>query len=980
MSLEEQNLEATLRDLTAKRSSFKGRLTKFKNNLELLSSCKSISPVEISKLSIKLSRFETLFTDFDELQTQIEVFNVECLDAELNIRETIEQDFCFCIATAQQLIDANSTPKKQNNSSHSCHDHDECDGLLGFKLPTIKISNFDGSYYKWLEFKDTFVSLVHDNTRIKDIHKFYYLNSYLEGEAARVISNLEVSDKNYSEAWQLLCERYDNKRQLINNHLKALFSVDSVRETEKSFRFIIDHVTKNLRALHTLGLPTESWDVIVIFLISQKLDPTTSFKWEESRSSLKDIPTLDDFFQFLKNRADVFETIKGKRRDSILPSPKAKKEFTKSFSATSSPSKSKVNLVCPVCKGKHRIYECLTFKNKSPEDRSALVSSLGLCRNCLRRDHNVDQCRLPGGCRICKQRHNSLVHVNASEGEEEAVALETVTMSSTSETEVLLCTALIDILNPSTNEKITVRALLDSGSQSSFLTTAVKQRLGLSSQKIDTKIIGIGDTKLNVFAERCLVRIKSKHSSFNVTISCLILPKLTGQLPKVAFNTKGLNISNFQLADPTFNIPSDIDVILGAELFWCIIGTEQHSLGEHHPILRSSKLGWLIAGPIGPSKKAHKSKPAQETSCNLVSCDSDLSNEITKFWELEKVPTKTSYTEEERHCEKHFLQNTYRCDDGRFCVRIPLRCDKDCLGNSYALAERRFFNLERRFIKQPVLKQLYVEFIKEYADLKHLSVYDKPPSETSFYLPHHPVLKLTSESSKIRVVYDGSAQTTSGFSVNDLQMVGPNIQDSLFNILVRFRQHKYVLSADIEKMYRSIMVDESDRDLQLILWREQESQPLMTLQLNTVTYGLSSSSFLSTRCLWQCGEECGDAATKTVIQNDFYVDDLLTGATTEEELLHIQRSVSDALAAGGFRLRKYRSNSKLVNSGLLQESSSSKGHSCPCRVHLYWILKLADSTDFNGWSRRASTFGSDGPTSMWPNYNSARSGAQGVRL
>ncbi|XP_045783718.1 uncharacterized protein LOC123879876 [Maniola jurtina] len=214
--------------------------------------------------------------------------------------------------------------------------------------------------------------------------------------------------------------------------------------------------------------------------------------------------------------------------------------------------------------------------------------------------------------------------------------------------------------------------------------------------------------------------------------------------------------------------------------------------------------------------------------------------------------------------------------------------------------------------------------MREYADLKHLSVYDKTPSESSFYLPHHPVLKLTSESTKIRVVYDASARTTSGFSVNDLQMVGPNIQDSLFNILVRFRQHKYVLSADIEKMYRSILVDESDRDLQLILWREQESQPLMTLQLNTVTYGFSSSSFLSTRCLWQCGEECGDSATKTVIQNDFYADDLLTGTNTEDELCHRQRSVSDALAAGGFRLRKYRSNSKLVKSSIVQESSSSK--------------------------------------------------------
>ncbi|XP_047987210.1 uncharacterized protein LOC125227062 [Leguminivora glycinivorella] len=135
-------------------------------------------------------------------------------------------------------------------------------------------------------------------------------------------------------------------------------------------------------------------------------------------------------------------------------------------------------------------------------------------------------------------------------------------------------------------------------------------------------------------------------------------------------------------------------------------------------------------------------------------------------------------------------------------------------------------------------------------------------------------------------------------------------------------------------MYRQVLVHESQRDLQLILWRDDESQPLRTLRLNTVTYGFASASFLSTRCIWQIGEECQDPLAKTIIQKDFYVDDLLTGHDDEEQLRFIQKSVSQSLAAGCFPLRKYRSN---LPSILAAEVNNTEGN-----------LMLSSSTDTLG--------------------------------
>ena len=223
---------------------------------------------------------------------------------------SIECDMIRLVALTRDILakysNQNLDQLRRESITYCSHDHQE----IGIKLPQIQIAKFDGAYFRWLDFRDTFVSLVHNNERISKIQKFHYLISYLEGEASRIISNLEVSSANYVTAWSLLCDRYDNKRLLINHHLNSLFSIQPItRETEKSLRFLVDHVTKNLRALSNLGQPTDHWDILIIYMLSSKLDNRTLVKWEELRNSLDDIPTLEIFNKFLIDRADVLEAL-----------------------------------------------------------------------------------------------------------------------------------------------------------------------------------------------------------------------------------------------------------------------------------------------------------------------------------------------------------------------------------------------------------------------------------------------------------------------------------------------------------------------------------------------------------------------------------------------------------------------------------------------------------------------------------------------
>ncbi|XP_038109051.1 uncharacterized protein LOC119766868 [Culex quinquefasciatus] len=149
-------------------------------------------------------------------------------------------------------------------------------------------------------------------------------------------------------------------------------------------------------------------------------------------------------------------------------------------------------------------------------------------------------------------------------------------------------------------------------------------------------------------------------------------------------------------------------------------------------------------------------------------------------------------------------------------------------------------------------------------------------------MPHHAVLRPSSTSTKLRVVFDASAKSSSGTSLNDLLMVGPPVQDSLFAILLRFRLCPYVLSSDLSKMYRQIRIDPDHSSFQRIFWREKPTDPLKVYGLSTVTYGTASAPFLATRTLVQLAEDEQKEFPigAKLLKESFYVDDCLCGFET----------------------------------------------------------------------------------------------------
>lgn len=235
-----------------------------------------------------------------------------------------------------------------------------------------------------------------------------------------------------------------------------------------------------------------------------------------------------------------------------------------------------------------------------------------------------------------------------------------------------------------------------------------------------------------------------------------------------------------------------------------------------------------------------------------------------------------------------YSATTSRNQYGRYIVKLPLRSDPAVIGDSFQEALRRFRQIEKRLQRDVALQTNYNNFMKEYLSLCHMQMVEDITQSKGvrYFLPHHPVFREASTTTKLRVVFDASMKTDGGkgLSLNDILLVGPVVQDDLFSVIIRFRMHSLVFTADIVKMYRKIQVHKENTSLQSILWRSSPHQEIKVYELNTVTYGTAAAPYLATRTLNQIAVDCKDEYpnAENVIK-DFYVDDILSEANTVEE-------------------------------------------------------------------------------------------------
>ncbi|XP_058464504.1 uncharacterized protein LOC131438467 [Malaya genurostris] len=528
------------------------------------------------------------------------------------------------------------------------------------RLPPINVPTFSGERKHWRSFKDIYETTIHNRMDLKDSMKMQYLVSYLEGDARRLVSSFPISDANYREACSTLTNFYDKKKYTVFALVREFVDQSAINTASSSnLRRLVTTSDDVVRQLNALGDEFNTRDPWLIHLLLEKIDKETRSLWAQRIIDMEN-PTFEEFLKFLDDRCDALETC-----TAFSKKPDGGKELAKKQPPMEKKLQSlhtaKAVEKCAKCSSEHPVYQCSEFKKLDIQSKRDLVQKAKLCYNCLRSSHIVKDCSSKSSCRTtdCKKRHHTLLcplvdgsrdkHTEKSETSNNPPEV-TEPVINVHVTQVpkepqqfvpILPTAIVRVQGSDGNLQH-ARALLDSGSEASLISESCANKLGLSRSSGKFLVSGLGQQQAGT--TRGLVRL-ALANRFSDTIllqtKAFVMGKLTSTLPTQNFKMNA-NIEQVRmcLADPNFNQPGHIDIILGSDVFLALLvaGQVKDNLGI--PVAQNTIFGWIISG----NHAIYTSEVRSNHSIINLHCDVDINRTLRQFWEVEEVPKQPELT------------------------------------------------------------------------------------------------------------------------------------------------------------------------------------------------------------------------------------------------------------------------------------------------------------------------------------------------
>ncbi|XP_055615330.1 uncharacterized protein LOC129761620 [Toxorhynchites rutilus septentrionalis] len=391
------------------------------------------------------------------------------------------------------------------------------------RLPQIRLQTFDGNIDEWLSFRDLYVSLIHCKSDLPDVEKFHYLKGCLQGEPKALVDPLQLTGANYTIAWEMLLSRYNNSKLLKKRQIQSLFKLPIItKESASELHVLLDNFERVVKMLDQIVNPEDYRDLLLINILTTRLDPTTRRGWEEISAS-KEQESLADLTDFLHCRVQMLDSLpprtgENKASGTCNPPLRHHPSFTKPSYSTVQTNTTR----CLSCEAYHSLYQCDVFQRMTVSDRDSFLKAHSLCRNCFRAGHRARLCLSRNSCRKCGGRHHTLVCFrgetesattsnSASSVDSPAVSIASSSqVANTAATnalasgvnhryasQILLATAIVIVIDDDGN-RYPVRALLDSGSESNFISERISQKLKVHRHRADISVLGIAESTTNV--------------------------------------------------------------------------------------------------------------------------------------------------------------------------------------------------------------------------------------------------------------------------------------------------------------------------------------------------------------------------------------------------------------------------------------------------------------------------------------------------
>ena len=630
---------------------------------------------------------------------------------------------------------------------------------------------------------------------------------------------------------------------------------------------------------------------------------------------------------------------------------------TTAATAAQKPTEKRRN--CPYCDSSDHYYtsKCQKFRALSIDERWKAVQANKMCHRCLGVKHQQNICKRDWKCGKCqKQTHHTLLHRDsgAPASNNAQASANTVCNATQHHSDFSIFSPSIPVWVSSAEnpqDEILTYAMIDGQSNKTFITNEL-------SSMLDAKPLS-GDLEI------------STMTSVNEKIACDVFPSLRvrGFHSSVYFElpfTYGRNHIPCNVNDiPTSENIRDLvhlesirdyiapkldcgaGLLLGRDCTRAITIKEilEPPDGEAQAIKYA--LGWTV---IGPSQKdcthlfsdqvgvSHVTFSVSPNLSNPVSCipartsicfktqvkdvtPRELMKQIDGV-EFQDVQSDLTMSQDDLKFLDIMNNKTYQNDQNFYVMPLPFKKGENQLECNYEPVLKRFHGLLSQFRKQgQEFKTKYSDFMNGFISRGEAELVPKADLESgegsSWYLPHHGVIHR--KTNKLRCVFDCSSEYK-GLSLNDTLLQGPDLNNSLLGVLMRFREKPVAVCCDIEKMYHRFYVTPEFRDYMRFFWLDSNDE-IQTYRMCVHIFGARSSPSCAKYGLNRIAQEHGSSypLAQKFIQRNFYVDDGLCSVDNIDQAIQLLNDTKSICSKGNLRVHKLLSNQTEVLEAFPQE-------------------------------------------------------------
>ena len=880
-------------------------------------------------LNDAIDEFDKHLSELDHIQQELEL-KLEEKELDVQIGEFIDlrNNFKKTRVNATKFMNSQPTIVKQSSNPGSTNSNFSANNA---KLPKIVLPTFNGDLKNWLPFWDQFKVLIHESDS-PPVTKFTYLISVLKNEAKASVQNLALTEANYDIAVSLLKDRYGRKEAIISSHIDTLLRITIPNSLETSELWeVLDIISSNIRALENLGISGAQYGVLLTPIILSRMPEELRLEWARDTGHESDLQYLLDFF-----KKEI------SRRERSKPMISTQDQRPGTATTLLAETKSAPKKFCVICKKtNHVIEKCFNLtKLTSPQEKQDLLKSHKVCFKCLSSDpkHQFRKCNVT--CRKCKSYHHILLcdkdkqmkspaNVSVSTAAQTDFEIHntnvktqtqirdnsTMVSSSFDKNQVLLQVAKVRVKGSKGVSEAIV--MFDTGADRSYISEELVKKTAptwLCTQEVSCATFGSRTTgnveKRNVYSLDLLgTDSKTSVQVTEIRHICASLSRPSIDESIVSSFGEELNIVKARSGEVK------VDILIGLDCYWRLVTGAIKTISEGL-VAQNTLFGWVISGKLVDTQ-ASVTQVVSSTQLLCLDVNESLAN---KFWNLESIGISPTEVPEKSDALQKFEKST-SFENGRYEVHLPWKSGgRSKLLSNFNQANARLERLKQKLELTPDLKMTYHQIIQgmnERGIIAEVNESDLSVSEPVYYMPHRPVLKPDSLTTKVRPVFDASAKCPNGISLNDCIETGPNLVPDLPGVLLRFRRWKYAISADISKAFHMVGMNSHDQNVHRFLWDDLGKTRVM--KFTRVPFGNKSSMFLLLATIRHHLSKYPYSHVINELRDNMYIDNWLSGSDEITISCNMTKEAKAVMSQAGMILTQWASNSDKVGKSVTQD-------------------------------------------------------------